>query len=188
MDLRGPAGSRAGGGHRCRRTSAVPLHPVDGERIVLGFTGKSGVAARVEFTEADLAPVLTEMAGGSARARLLTYPEGRRRVPISSTDVNGYIHRVTGVQASAKDFRTLRGTLAAASELARAADATTARGRERACRDAVRACANALGNTPAVARESYIGPRVWRRYEEGRVLDLRVAPERALRDLLIGRP
>lgn len=159
---------------------------VEGERIVLGFTGKSGVAARVEFADSDLAPVLAELAVGSPRGRLLTYPLGRRRVALSSAEVNEYVRRVTGVQATAKDFRTLRGTAAAAAELARAGDAATEHDRRRARRDAVDACARVLGNTPAVARGSYIDPRVWQRYEEGRILDLTVSPERALRELLIG--
>ncbi len=159
---------------------------VEDERITFGFTAKSGVAARVEFADSDLAPVLAELAVGSPRARLLTYPQGRRRAPVSSGEVNEYVRRVTGVQATAKDFRTLRGTAAAAAELARAGDAATERDRRRAQRDAVDACARVLGNTPAVARGSYIDPRLWQRYEEGRVLDLSASPERALRELLMG--
>ena len=49
---------------------------------------------------------------------------------------------------------------------------------------AVRATAEALGNTPAVARGSYIDPRVFTRYREGNLLDLSVTPESAIRGLL----
>ena len=49
---------------------------------------------------------------------------------------------------------------------------------------AVRATAEALGNTPAVARGSYIDPRVFVRYREGNLLDLSKTPESAIRSLL----
>ena len=46
------------------------------------------------------------------------------------------------------------------------------------------AAAQALGNTPAVARGSYIDPRVFRQYAKGRLLDRGVSPETAIRRLL----
>ena len=49
------------------------------------------------------------------------------------------------------------------------------------------ATAEALGNTPAVARASYIDPRVWTAYERGRTLDLTVSPESAIRRLIRGQ-
>jgi DNA topoisomerase-1 len=52
---------------------------------------------------------------------------------------------------------------------------------------AVAATAEALGNTPAVARGSYIDPRVWTAYERGRTLDLTVSPESAIRRLIRGQ-
>ena len=44
---------------------------------------------------------------------------------------------------------------------------------------ASRAVAEALGNTPAVARQSYIDPRVLRRYAEGQVVNLHDLPDDA---------
>ena len=51
---------------------------------------------------------------------------------------------------------------------------------------AVQATADALGNTPAVARSSYIDPRVFTRFARGETLDLGIAPESAIR-ILLGR-
>ena len=50
---------------------------------------------------------------------------------------------------------------------------------------AVRATATALGNTPAVARGSYIDPRVFRRYQRGQLLEASRSPAAALRDLVL---
>jgi DNA topoisomerase IB len=50
----------------------------------------------------------------------------------------------------------------------------------------VRATADALGNTPAVARASYIDPAVFAAYEKGRLLPLTVSPESAIQKLLVG--
>ena len=57
---------------------------------------------------------------------------------------------------------------------------------ERAETLAVRATADALGNTPAVARSSYIDPAVFTAYERGRLLALNVSPESAIQKLLVG--
>ncbi len=102
--------------------------------------------------------MLAELAEGPPGAPLLAYRRGRRRVPITARDVNEYVHAVTGSAFTAKDFRTLRGTLVAASALAAAGTPDSVADRRRAERAAVDAAAAALGNTPAVARASYIDP------------------------------
>ena len=51
---------------------------------------------------------------------------------------------------------------------------------------ALKAAAEALGNTPTVAKSSYIDPRVFTRYRRGQVLDVTVSPESAIRTLLLG--
>ena len=93
---------------------------------------------------------------------------------------------LTGGLFTAKDFRTLRGTILAAEALARMGTVDTERERKRAEALAVRATSEALGNTPAVARASYIDPRVFRRYSRGDLLDLSVRPESAIRKLILG--
>lgn len=103
---------------------------------------------------------------------------------ITPAEVNGYLRELTGSAYSAKDFRTLRGTILAADALARIGPLPSRSDRRRAERLAVQATASALGNTTAVARGSYIDPRVFREYARGRVLDLSVSPETAVRRLL----
>lgn len=161
------------------------LH-VDGSSVALSFPAKSGRTASIEITDESLAEALTEFAAGASRDFLLAYRKGRRRVRISPAEVNAYVREVTGATFSAKDFRTLHGTIVAADALARIGVLDRRGDRGKAERLAVQAAATALGNTTAVARGSYIDPRVFRLYARGQTLDLSVTPETAIRRLLGG--
>jgi DNA topoisomerase IB len=80
---------------------------------------------------------------------------------VTATDINGYLAEVTGGEFTAKDFRTWHATVLAAVGLAVSEHAAgTAAARKRAISRAVAEVAGYLGNTPAVARASYIDPRV----------------------------
>ena len=90
---------------------------------------------------------------------------------VTTTDINDFIREVTGGDFTAKDFRTWHATVLAAVGLAvstRAGDSETAR--KRAVVRVVKEVAAYLGNTPAVARASYIDPRIVTLYEEGRTI------------------
>lgn len=151
---------------------------IDGDHVRFVFPAKGGRRSVVEVTDVDLAAALHECRRGAA-ARLLAVdtPTGRRSV--RAQDINGYVCDRTGGSFTAKDFRTLRGSIVAAQTLVRA-DTSSERGRRSAIVAAVAAAADALGNTPAVARSSYIDPRVFERFESGAVLDPSISPEAAL--------
>jgi len=152
--------------------------------VTLSFPGKSRQRQLIEVDDSELAIVVELLAVGRPRSALLAWERGRRRVPLTPTEVNAYVRSLTGGPFTAKDFRTLRGTIMAAEALARIGTVDTKTDRKRAEVLAVRATAQALGNTPSVARSSYIDPRVFARYSEGRLLDLTVSPETAIRRLL----
>jgi len=61
---------------------------------------------------------------------------------------------------TAKDFRTWHATVLAAVELAAAGPQRSAAARKRTVARVMREVAEQLGNTPAVARSSYVDPRV----------------------------
>lgn len=157
---------------------------IEGSTVSLEFPAKSRQLASIEITDAPLAEALSEFAVGSPRETLLAYRKGRRRVRLTSGEINAYLRTVAGSAFTAKDFRTLHGTILAADALARIGRLETKNERRRAERLAVQATASALGNTIAVARGSYIDPKVFRLYARGRVLDLSVSPETAIRKLL----
>lgn len=160
---------------------------VEASVITLSFPGKSGKRQLLEVDDEDLAVVVELLAAGRPRSALLAWQRSRRRVPLTPAEVNAYVRSLTGGKFTAKDFRTLRGSINAAAALARIGTVDTATQLKRAEQLAVRATAEALGNTPAVARGSYIDPRVFTRYREGRLLDLSISPESAILELIRGR-
>jgi DNA topoisomerase IB len=108
-------------------------------------------------------------------------------VALTPGDVNAYVRALTGGSFTAKDFRTLRGTILAAEALARIGTVDTKTDLKRAELLAVRATAEKLGNTPSVARSSYIDPRVFTLYRRGQLMDLDGSPDAAIRRLILGR-
>jgi DNA topoisomerase IB len=87
---------------------------------------------------------------------------------VRSDEINDYLKHELGEDFSAKDFRTWNATVMAAVVLATDGhDANTKAARRRSIDTAVRAVAELLGNTPAVARRAYIDPRVFDRYLSG---------------------
>ena len=132
--------------------------------------GKRRVQAVVDPQVAAVVTRLKARRGGSDE--LLAYRRGRQWVDVRSSDINEELKAWTGRDISAKDFRTWGATMLAAIALGVAGDApATTAGRRRAAARAVKEVAYYLGNTPAVTRASYIDPRVFERYEEGRTID-----------------
>jgi len=139
--------------------------------LTFRYRAKSGLEQLLELRDEDLLSPLTTLRrrrGGGVEP--LAYRNGRGWVDLSTSDVNGYIKDLLGPDASAKDFRTWRGTVLAAVSLARAEDVTTARRRQAAVREAVKRVAADLGNTPAVSRVSYIDPQVIDAFERGQTI------------------
>jgi DNA topoisomerase-1 len=142
---------------------------VTDDEVVFDYLAKSGVrrvqAVRDPPSVAVVRALKRRRAGGD---QLLGYREGRSWHPIRSDEISEHLKDLIGHQYTAKDFRTWNATvLAAVSLAADGRDATTKRARKRAMDGAVKGVAEVLGNTPTVARKSYIDPRVFDRYLSG---------------------
>lgn len=161
---------------------------VSGDRVTLDFPGKSGVEWASHVDDADLAEVLRGLKKRGPSAHLLAWRDGDTWRALSAAEVNDYVRLRAGDEFSSKDFRTLHGTIVAARALAGtdAKATTTKTARQRAIAEAVRQASDTLGNTPAVARSSYVDPRVFDRFTAGDTIDTSGAPERALRRLVLG--
>ncbi|MGR0320669.1 DNA topoisomerase IB [Agromyces sp. ZXT2-3] len=155
------------------------------DAVRLRFRAKGGIAQDLVLEDAALAAFVEGMSGRSPSARLYAFAEGRRMRPLGPADVNEDIRARTGGDFTAKDFRTLRGSIAAADRLAELGTAGTARARAAAEREAIVRASEVLGNTPAIAKASYVDPRIIEAYEHGRLVDLRGGRERALLQLLV---
>jgi DNA topoisomerase-1 len=143
-----------------------------GDMLVFSYPSKHGrqrVQAMVDPVVAEVIARLKARRGGGDD--LLAYREARRWVDVRSSDINEFLKDLTGRDVSAKDFRTWGATVLAALALAVAGAAPeTKTGRKRAITRAVKEVAHYLGNTPAVARASYIDPRVFDRYRAGETI------------------
>jgi DNA topoisomerase IB len=155
-----------------------------GDVLVFEFTGKSGIDHRVEIDD--------EVAIEAIDRRRRRRRADKRLLDVSADDVNAYLRAVSGLDVTAKDFRTWHATVRAAAELAGApGPEATKTARKRAVAAAMREVAEMLGNTPTLARSSYVDPRVVDAYEEGRTIraavrrggDLERATLRLLRDV-----
>jgi DNA topoisomerase IB len=175
---------------------------VHGDTVEFDYPGKGGLRRQQVIEDAvthGLIASLKRRRGGPAE--LLAWRDGRKWRDVRSADINEYLKEQLGEDFSAKDFRTWNATVMAAVTLAvDGRDAATKTARKRAINRAVKAVSELLGNTPAVARRSYIDPRVFDRYLSGwtigaalqRIPDLdvaddrvRTAVERAVIDLLL---
>jgi DNA topoisomerase IB len=142
---------------------------VDGAEVTFDYEAKGGkrrVQAIGDEQVAEIVGTLKRRRGGVDE--LLAYREGSRWTDVRSADINAYVKDATGGDFSAKDFRTWSGTVLAAVALSVSGLAATSRtARKRAKSRAIKEVAHYLGNTPAVARASYIDPRVFDRFDGG---------------------
>ena len=145
---------------------------VSGDTVHLAFPAKSGQAWESDIRDADLATVVAALKHRGPRARLLAWRAGAGNWhPIAADEINDYVREKTGGQFTAKDFRTLHGTVAAAVSLAKHGPEQRVTARSRALAQAMRDAAEVLGNTPSIAKKSYVDPRVVDHYQAGTTID-----------------
>jgi DNA topoisomerase-1 len=145
---------------------------VDGDQIAFDYPAKSGKRRVHAVVDPEVASVVAKLkARRSGGDELLAYKCDGAWRDVRSPDINEYLKQASGLDVSAKDFRTWGATVLAAVALAVTDPAvTTKTARKRAIMRAVREVAHYLGNTPAVARASYIDPRVFDRYRDGETI------------------
>ncbi|MEV4656219.1 DNA topoisomerase IB [Micromonospora sp. NPDC049301] len=155
--------------------------------VVLEFPAKGGIAQVRRIEDPELCQVLTNLRRRRRRAdRLFGYWDGREWRDVRSDEVNGYLRDASGGEMTAKDFRTWHATVLAATELATVGPGRSMTARRKAVVAVMREVAQLLGNTPTVARTSYVDPRVVDLYHDGVVVpvDPRAPREEAERVLL----
>lgn len=159
-----------------------------GGGVVLKFRGKSGVDIERAVEDPEVCVVLRDLKRrrrGEPRVFAFWNASARRWQDVHADDINDYLREISGKEMTAKDFRTWHGTVAAAASLAQAGPQPTGAKRKRAVSHAMKDVSELLGNTPAVARASYVDPRVLQKYERGDVIPTAPAKrERAVRKLL----
>lgn len=143
---------------------------VCGDRVRFRFPAKHGVEVDEEITDPALARAVRSLLKGK--------PPDCRVFDLTADDVNERFRELVGAEFSVKDLRTWHATVLAAQAFA-ARDKPSGR----AVSAVMKEVAENLGNTAAVARKSYVDPRLVEAFELGEVIG-NGDPERAVLRLL----
>jgi DNA topoisomerase-1 len=143
---------------------------IDGDSMTFEYTGKWGKFHRQCVSDRKLREIVQECAALPGYEVFKYYDEDGEIKDVKSRDLNAYVKEVMGPQFTAKDFRTWAGTLVAAVKLAELGATEDLKAAEKNVLAAVDAVAERLGNTRAIARSSYVSPRVIDHYLEGSVV------------------
>ncbi len=141
---------------------------VSPDHAVFDYVGKAGKRHRLAIADAPALDVLAALKRRRQDPReLLVFRAAHTWTRVHREDVNNFLRAESGGPFSAKEYRTWNATVIAAATLAALEPRPS-----RAMTVASRAVAAALGNTPTVARKSYIDPRVFERFNDGRAIAL----------------
>ncbi|MFZ0832824.1 MAG: DNA topoisomerase IB, partial [Mycobacterium sp.] len=142
--------------------------------VEFDYPAKSGVQRTIELEDPlVVSAVRALMRAQTPHSRLLVYRSvDGEWVEMRADDVNARFRELVGDEYSVKDLRTWHGTVLAAEAFAKSPEPTSKTARKRAESTVMKAVAAELGNTPAVARSSYVDPRVVQAYQDG----LTIAP------------
>lgn len=145
---------------------------IDGDEIIFNYNGKSGQIQEKHIIDKKLAKIVQELDEMKGYEIFKYIDDDGDIIQVKSDDLNAYIHEVMGEEFSAKDFRTWAGTMIAAIALDELGivDQKDQKLLDKNIREAVNRVSERLGNTPSVARSSYIDPRVIEDYTNGRTL------------------
>jgi DNA topoisomerase I len=145
---------------------------VRGSRVSFRYRGKHKVWVRTAVVDSELAGAMKALLSLEGARRLFRYRlEDGGLCNLSSKRLNEYIREHMGEEFTAKDFRTWGGTLIAAIAFAERGIPDTEIEAKRVVAAVMRTVGERLGNTPAVARSSYVSPAVVEQYLDGRTID-----------------
>ena len=142
---------------------------VSGTAIRFRFRGKSGQQHEVGLRDRRLAGIVRRCQDLPGQELFQYVDADGEPHDVASEDVNHYLREISGADVTAKDFRTWAGTVLAYRALRALAPSTDERGARHNVVEAVRLTADRLGNTPAVARRSYVHPAILEAYLDGAI-------------------
>jgi DNA topoisomerase-1 len=144
---------------------------VRGTRIMFDFRGKHRAVVRTTVVDDELADAIKELLALPGGRRLFRYEWEGDLYTLTGARLNDYVRQYLGGEFTAKDFRTWGGTLIAAIGLAERGVVDTQAEAKRVIAAVMRRVGAELGNTPAVARSSYVSPAVIDQYLDGTTID-----------------
>src|SRR6476469_3358389 len=124
-----------------------------GSKMQMRFTGKHGIVHEVSISDTNLKRICKrcqELPG----QMLFQYMNGDGEPkPVTSGDVNEYIKSASGGDFTAKHFRAWSASVIALEQMLKKAENARI-----TVKTVVEPVAEALGNTPAISRKSYVHP------------------------------
>ena len=127
---------------------------VTGGKVRICYRGKHGILRTVTVTDRRLARIAKRTQDLPGQNLFEFLDEAGNHRPVTSSDVNDYIREAMGEEFTAKDFRTWGASVIAFKEMVK-----RARSKKRIRLNSVIApVAEALGNTAAISRKSYVHP------------------------------
>jgi DNA topoisomerase I len=137
---------------------------IRGTTVRFRFRGKSGKFHDISFSDARLARIVRKCQELPGRELFQYLDEEGEIQDIGSTDVNDYLREVTGLDFTAKDFRTWTGTVLAAEALRDLKEYRSPTQAKQNVLAAIDAVAGILGNTRSVCRKCYVHPAILEAY------------------------
>lgn len=140
-----------------------------GEHMELAFDGKDGIAHEFPLHDERLRKIVATCHDIPGQKLFEYLDHDGKPHDVKSEDVNDYLKSISQEEITAKDFRTWHGTVIAASYLWDRPTPKTKRDIQRDMKTAIQRAADALGNTVAVCKKSYIHPDVLLLYAKGKL-------------------
>lgn len=144
---------------------------VRGSKVTFKFRAKHKVQVRTSVVDDELAAAIKQLLAQPGGSRVFRYGYNGDACNLTGAVLNAYIREHMGEEFTAKDFRTWGGTLTAAISFAEHGVAETEAEAKRVIANVMRSVGEKLGNTPAVARSSYVSPAVVEQYMDGRTVE-----------------
>lgn len=138
--------------------------------VVFDYPAKSGVQRYIEIDDPEVVRSvrsLVRQGGRPDRLFVCRNGSGDDWIDLRADDVNARFKELVGDEFTIKDLRTWHGTVLAAAAFAAAKEPTSPTRVKKEASAVMKEVAAELGNTPAVARKSYVDPRVVDGYAHG---------------------
>ncbi len=150
------------------RTRHVAVH---GATLTFDFDGKSGVHHTIDLHNRRLATIVRRIQELPGYELFQYLDDAGDRHAVDSSDVNDYLHDITGEHFTAKDFRTWAGSVLTAMLLREYDPYDSETQAKKNVVEAIKAVSARLGNTPSVCRKCYVHPAVLEHYFSGAMLE-----------------
>ncbi len=144
---------------------------VKGATVTFDFAGKSGVHHTIDVENRRLAKIVKSCQDLPGYDLFQYVDQAGERHTIDSSDVNEYLHEITGQHFTAKDFRTWAGSVLTAMMLREFAPYGSPSEAKKNVVEAIKSVAARLGNTPSVCRKCYVHPAVLDAYLGGAMFE-----------------